>query len=196
MVDQFNYAGAGAQALTVTGDGVGNVYVGGIGHYQYQSGYSHNKPTYIIESRSLVRKSGSGNSGSWSTDSDFLPDFALSTWTDAIAADSHGNVYVASGGSGHIIVRTTSGASWTISDDYAGIDGPTYVHCGGLTVDSYGNVYEGGDDLVGTYVRSMPAPAPAGASVSTTMSNSPFSSSLIPNHSVKHDAVIELIDAI
>jgi hypothetical protein len=184
LVDQFQYeSGKRSSPSIVTGDGAGNVYVAGSGVQAVLTGYSHGKPIYTDVVHWIVRKSAVGNLNSWSTSDDFTGGTPTT-----MGADLAGNVYVVGHSGKDAIIRTNAGGSWSTCDDYAGSDG-LYAEELAFTVDSNGNLYAGGDDDYGTFVRSMPGPAPA--SGSTSSPNTSFSSTLITSSSVLNSSAPE-----
>jgi hypothetical protein len=168
IVDQYQSNANYSDPICVCGDGIGDVFVAGSVQVTVITGYSHNKPVYGYDWHGLVRKSGSGNSGSWSTTDDFNDLYSPA----AIGADTAGNVYVVGSNGADGIIRTNAGGGWSTSDDYAGGDGGGAEYNAFVT-DSSGTLYAGGDDDAGTFVRSSPslaAPTPTPAATFSLVS--------------------------
>ncbi|HEV2687166.1 MAG TPA: hypothetical protein VGV35_01390, partial [Bryobacteraceae bacterium] len=108
-VDSFFYNSTNATALSVTGDGRGDVYVVGKGGVLNSGGVVH----------WLVRESINGGT-SWSTVDNFGLGGTLSS-AGSVGADLAGNIYVAgsaseASGTSHGIIRSNAGGSWTTVD--------------------------------------------------------------------------------
>lgn len=179
LVDQFRYNPSyGSDAYAVAADGTGNVYVCGVGGTADITSTARNgKPLYSRRNHWLVRESGNGNSGSWSTVNDYLPSGATEAYATAMGTDLAGNMYVVGSAGAHAVIRTNAGGDWSTSDDYsvANMRQPAYT---AFTVDSNGTLYAGCEDWVdatNTVVRSMAGPRPT----STTATPSLFSSTSI-----------------
>jgi hypothetical protein len=159
VVEQFRYDPNlyYSEPRAIVGDGLGNVYVAGSAQTLVISGYSHNKPVYEYDWSWVVRKSSSGNSGTWSTTGAFRPAATFDAYAVAMGADPAGHIYVVGATDYDAFIRTNAGGSWSTSDEYSGADSG-YAEYTAFTADSNGNLYAGGDDDFGTFVRSATAP--------------------------------------
>ena len=143
-VDDFLYDSmSSSSAYGVAGDSIGNVYVVGMSNTTIITGYKGKTPLYAGgPSHWIVRKSASGNLGTWGIIDDQAPANSSSNVAYAVTADALGNVHVAGsafdGTLNHSIVRTLSAGTWTTVDDFT--DAGSYA----LTVDSSGALYTGG----------------------------------------------------
>jgi hypothetical protein len=186
-VDSFRYDTVGTASSypkAVTSDVSGNVYVVGGGYTSVITGYAKNHTPIYSNSAShwLVRKSASGNSGSWSLNDDFPS--PVGSFAEAAGVDLAGNVYVAgdaldANGFDHAIVRTNIGGSWSTSDDFFSADGSADYSYRAFAVDpATGTLYAGGTfSDYNTYdsgwlIRS--AASPTALATTATFSSSPI----------------------
>ena len=165
-VDSFyldSSANSSARAITV--DSAGHLYVAGTAQTTTLIPGSRPK-AYHLTNWWIVRESNSGAAGTWSTidnSQNWSPAVAGGAW--AIAPDAAGDIYAAGSGyvtnageSGIVRVRSAATGTWSTSDvtPFLGFD-----HA--LTVDTFGNIYTGGEsgdgfsNLGDYFIRSLPA---------------------------------------
>jgi hypothetical protein len=208
QVDSFRYdtvAAARSVATGITSDSSGNLYVVGYGAKSTITGYTRNHTPIYSSSPDhwLVRKSATGNSGTWSIADDYQLSSANASGAYAVTADPAGNVYVAGEGDvpgsdgistfviAHATVRTNVGGSWSTVDSYYDPAGFSAWY-NAVAADSAGNHYAGGADWytndTGWVIRTdVPAPTAS----ATGGSASVFSWLIRPNDA-RHTAALDL----
>lgn len=187
-VDDFEYgSGLHSEAEAVTADPAGNLYVVGWG----VKAISGSTDTYDW----LVRKSADGGA-TWTINDDY---HVSSNYAEAYAAgvDLAGNEYVVGQAEEssiwHSIVRTNTGGAWTTVDDFQLAAGKTSIGRA-FTVDSSGNLYDGGDAVDGSntahwIIRSASGPATASSAASVSSEAAVFFSTLITSPIEQTDVV-------
>jgi hypothetical protein len=145
-VDSFQYSTAtatsyGSQALGVTSDSAGNIYVAGHALLHFVTGGSKGRPTYGFSHHWLVRKSTDGGA-SWSNDA--VIQTADWVYWCSMGVDSSNNVYVVDtetiNNDDHQVVRSNASGSWQVIDDFNLAAGHSTLGYG-LATDASGNVY-------------------------------------------------------
>ena len=174
-VDDFTYqSGQGSAAFAVSGDGKGNVYVAGHAYTSTGKGF---KGT-IVRTLFVVRKSATGNTGSWLLDDVCDVGQGGGCVPNAIGADLDGKMYVVGDRSDFTdnspsqITRTNASGTWQTVDQLAsGSQGFDFAK------DLSGNLYTAGyasdAGVLHAIVRSSPA---VNSPTTATFSSQPASS--------------------
>lgn len=153
IVDDFQLNGSGdSYAKGVIVSTTGEVFVVGTG--------------VSTNSRWVVRKSSTGDSGTWSTVDSFEYEATYDSFGESIIQDGRGNIYASGGGkdsgsTAHWIIRKSEngGATWTTVDDHQKTANYN-SYAGGLFKDQAGALYSAGlsSDISGQYWTVRRAP--------------------------------------
>jgi hypothetical protein len=187
-----------SDATAVSADAAGNLYVGGVWTSRFVTGFKGKNPLYGYSQAWTIRESTDGGA-SWSiVDSYNYPGSSSSSAGApmAMGTDLAGNVYAVGGvpdgnNLAHAIIRTNADTGWHNVDDYTGSGAASSQYLT-FAVDPSGNLYAGGRDSNGYFVRSAPGPVPAASSSSASSLAAIFSTQPASDLSIRHDSLVDL----